>query len=124
MAPGRAPHVFQCLDSHVETKYEIKVYVREWNTLWDFEKLFKEEAVQGINHDIIISPDVEGRENNHPRRRTYTEQLFPFGCPNENGGTSNNFNDYCDDYRDLERQRKQYYNPSSEPQKKFPNIEY
>ena len=111
-----APHIFQCLDYNSEYKYEIKVYVREWNTLWDFEQLFKtreeRNRMPGGPRTGTISPDVEDNEND-PRTRPDTGTKPPSGCPNENGGR---FDNPCNDYSDLEDQKKE-----SSP---FPSVSY
>ena len=95
---GNAPHIFQCLDNVYETKYEIKVYVREWNTLWDFEQLF----VTGAARNALFSPDVGGTESEQ-RARPRTGTKPPSGCQTENGET---FSGKCNDFIDLEDQRK------------------
>ncbi len=55
VVPGREHYVFRCIDSGSEAKHEIRLYIREWNTVSEFLAYGASEGVSGDS-------DIEGNE--------------------------------------------------------------
>ncbi len=76
VASGREYYRFRCLDGGSEAKHEIRLYIREWNTLSEFLAYGTSEGVSG-------NPDIDGVEG--------------IGCDYDPA-----FGFACNDYRDLD----------------------
>jgi hypothetical protein len=72
LRPGNAPYLFTCLDEAFDERYSISVYVREWNTVAEFN-------AYGSSNGASYDPDVGGTEGTDcPGQGVNCNDLYDF----------------------------------------------